>query len=35
MSVPCGTSPAELAEFIAEETEKWGKVIHVAGIKPK
>jgi len=28
-------SPAELAKFIADETEKWGKVIRVAGIKPE
>jgi tripartite-type tricarboxylate transporter receptor subunit TctC len=26
--------PADLARFIADETEKWGKVIRVAGIKP-
>jgi tripartite-type tricarboxylate transporter receptor subunit TctC len=28
-------SPADLADFIAEETEKWGKVIRLAGIKPE
>jgi tripartite-type tricarboxylate transporter receptor subunit TctC len=28
-------SPADLAKFIADETEKWGKVIRVAGIKPE
>jgi len=28
-------SPTDLAGFIAEETEKWGKVIRVAGIKPE
>ena len=27
------STPAELAKFIAEETEKWGKVIRAAGIK--
>ena len=27
-------SPAGLGEFIAEETEKWGKVIRAANIKP-
>ena len=27
------TSPAELAKLIAEDTEKWGKVIRTAGIK--
>jgi tripartite-type tricarboxylate transporter receptor subunit TctC len=29
------TSPSELAKFIAEEIEKWGKVIKFAGIKPE
>jgi tripartite-type tricarboxylate transporter receptor subunit TctC len=28
-------SSADLAGFIAEETEKWGEVIRVAGIKPE
>ncbi len=28
-------SPADLARFIAEETEKWGKVVRFAGIKPE
>jgi tripartite-type tricarboxylate transporter receptor subunit TctC len=28
-------SPADLAKLIADETEKWGKVIRVAGIKPE
>ena len=28
-------SPAGLGEFIAEETEKWGKVVKLAGIKPE
>ena len=27
-------SPADFAKFIAEETEKWGKVIRTANIKP-
>jgi tripartite-type tricarboxylate transporter receptor subunit TctC len=27
-------SPADFAKLIAEETEKWGKVIRVANIKP-
>jgi len=26
-------SPAEFGKFIAEETEKWGKVIRAANIK--
>ena len=29
----CG-SPADFGKLIADETEKWGKVIRVAGIKP-
>lgn len=28
-------SPADLARFIADETDKWGKVIRMAGIKPE
>jgi len=28
------TSPAEFGKFIVEETEKWGKVIRAANIKP-
>jgi tripartite-type tricarboxylate transporter receptor subunit TctC len=28
-------SPADLARFIAEETDKWGKVVRFAGIKPE
>ena len=28
-------TPAEFGEFIAEETEKWGKVIKFADIKPE
>jgi tripartite-type tricarboxylate transporter receptor subunit TctC len=28
-------SPADFAKFIAEETEKWGKVIRAANIKPE
>jgi tripartite-type tricarboxylate transporter receptor subunit TctC len=27
-------SPAELGQFIAEETEKWGKVVKRSGLKP-
>lgn len=30
---PFASTPAELAKFVAEETEKWGKVIRTAGIK--
>ena len=28
-------SPAEFGNFIAAETEKWGKVIRAANIKPE
>jgi len=28
-------SPANFAKLIAEETEKWGKVIRAANIKPE
>jgi tripartite-type tricarboxylate transporter receptor subunit TctC len=27
-------SPAEFGKFIAEETEKWAKVVRTANIKP-
>ena len=30
-----GGSPADFAKLIADETEKWGKVIKSAGIKPE
>ena len=32
---PLTGSPAELAKMIADETEKWAKVINFAGIKPQ
>ena len=28
-------SPADFGKLIAEETEKWGKVVKFAGIKPE
>jgi len=28
-------SPADFGKLIAEETEKWGKVIRAANIKPE
>jgi hypothetical protein len=28
-------SPAEFGKLIADETEKWGKVIKFAGIQPE
>ena len=30
-----GGSPADFGKLIAEETEKWGKVIRAANIKPE
>jgi hypothetical protein len=27
-------SPAEFGKFMVDETEKWGKVVKFAGIKP-
>jgi tripartite-type tricarboxylate transporter receptor subunit TctC len=32
---PLPGSPAEFGTLIAEETEKWGKVVRVAGLKPE
>ena len=32
---PLPGTPADLGKFIAEETEKWGKVIRAANIKPE
>ena len=29
------SSPTEFAKFIADETEKWGKVVRFAGLKPE
>jgi hypothetical protein len=28
-------SPADFGKLIAEETQKWGKVVKFAGIKPE
>jgi hypothetical protein len=28
-------SPADFGKFIVEETEKWGKVVRAAGMKPE
>jgi hypothetical protein len=28
------TSPANFGKYMADETEKWGKVVKFAGIKP-
>ena len=32
--VPMAMTPAEFGKLIADETEKWGKVIRAANIKP-
>jgi tripartite-type tricarboxylate transporter receptor subunit TctC len=32
---PFATSPSEFARFVVAETEKWGKVIKFAGLKPE
>jgi hypothetical protein len=34
-NAPLASSPAELIKFIADETEKWAKVIRGANIKPE
>jgi hypothetical protein len=34
-AVPVGSSPAEAAARIAQERERWRKIIAVAGIKPR
>jgi len=34
-SVPMPMSPADFQKFIAEETDKWGKVVRTANIKPE
>ena len=34
-SVPIPMSPTDFGKFIAEEVDKWGKVIKFAGIKPE
>ena len=33
--IPLPGSSADFAKFIADETEKWGKVIRAANIKPE
>jgi tripartite-type tricarboxylate transporter receptor subunit TctC len=32
---PLAGSPADFSKLIADETEKWGKVIRAANIKPE
>ncbi|HMF22149.1 MAG TPA: tripartite tricarboxylate transporter substrate-binding protein, partial [Pseudolabrys sp.] len=34
-SVPKSMTPADFGKFIAEDTEKWAKVIRAANIKPE
>jgi hypothetical protein len=34
-NIPLALSPAEYGKLLAEETEKWGKVVRFAGIKPE
>ena len=34
-SMPLRGSPADFGKLIADETEKWGKVVRFAGIKPQ
>jgi len=34
-SAPVALSPAEYGKLLAEETEKWGKVVKAAGLKPE
>jgi tripartite-type tricarboxylate transporter receptor subunit TctC len=33
--MPMRTSLADFGKFIADETEKWGKVVRFAGLKPQ
>jgi tripartite-type tricarboxylate transporter receptor subunit TctC len=32
---PLVLSPADFGEFVGDETEKWGRVIRAANIKPE
>ena len=32
---PIGSTPQELARFLREESERWGKVIKASGMKPE
>jgi len=34
-SEPMVMTPAEFGEFVAAQTQKWGKVVKAAGIKPE
>jgi hypothetical protein len=32
--IPLPVSPAEFGKLVADETEKWGKVVKLSGAKP-
>jgi tripartite-type tricarboxylate transporter receptor subunit TctC len=34
-AAPFARSPAEFGKLIADDIEKWGKVVKIAGIKPQ
>jgi tripartite-type tricarboxylate transporter receptor subunit TctC len=34
-NAPLALSPADFGKFIADETEKWAKVVKFAGLKPE
>jgi tripartite-type tricarboxylate transporter receptor subunit TctC len=34
-SEPMVMTPAEFGQFVADQTQKWGKVVKAAGIKPE
>jgi tripartite-type tricarboxylate transporter receptor subunit TctC len=34
-NVPMPMTPADFGKFVADETEKWAKVVKFAGIKPE
>jgi tripartite-type tricarboxylate transporter receptor subunit TctC len=34
-AIPFASSPADFAQFVVDETEKWGNVVKFAGIKPE
>ena len=33
-NVPMPMTPSEFGKFVAEETEKWAKIVKLAGLKP-
>ena len=34
-AIPIAMTPADFGKLIADDTEKWGKVVKFAGIKPE